>query len=118
MSREGPETKLVNKMRVEAKKRYGSRWTGFKHHGGPYSKAGVSDIIGCLDGCFVAVEVKAPESYGGSVEKALAVGPTTKQREFAANVIASGGVAGFAASVDGFMSLLAIAARDTSGDDL
>lgn len=111
MGRDGPETKLIRKQRKAAKDKYGSRWTCFKHHGGPFAEAGVHDIIGCLDGCFVSVEVKAPESYGGSVERALEKGPTLKQREFAANVIAAGGVAGFAADVEGFMNILAIAAR-------
>ena len=31
----------------------------FKHWAGPYSKTGVPDIIGCVNGRFVGIEVKA-----------------------------------------------------------
>lgn len=31
----------------------------FKHWAGPYSKVGVPDIIGCVNGRFVGIEVKA-----------------------------------------------------------
>lgn len=31
----------------------------FKHWGGGYAKAGIPDLIGCINGKFVAIEVKA-----------------------------------------------------------
>ena len=31
----------------------------FKHWGGGYAKAGIPDLIGCINGRFVAIEVKA-----------------------------------------------------------
>jgi len=102
----GPETKLVAKMRKAAVDHYGKRHKTFKHHGGPFAEKGVSDTITCLDGIYVAIEVKAPESYGGSVEKALRDGPTPNQRTFVKNVIEAGGVAGFAATVEQYMAIL------------
>lgn len=106
MGRPGPETKLVKKMRDAGHDKYGSRLVTVKYHGSEYSEAGVSDLLCCLDGVFVACEVKAPESYGGSVERALAEGPTIKQRAFISRIIATGGIAGVAATVEQFLDLL------------
>lgn len=111
MAKSGPETRLVNRMRKAAKAHYGTRLVIVNHHGDQFSEAGVSDLLCCLDGVFVAVEVKAPESYGNSVERALEKGPTLKQRLFVGHIIASGGVGGFAASVEQFMALLQEAER-------
>ena len=47
----------------------------------------------------------------GSVERAVEKGPTLKQRAFAQRVRAAGGVAGFAADIDGYMALLEEAER-------
>lgn len=102
----GPETRLVARMRTAAIREYGDKIVLIKHHGGPHARAGVSDLLACVDGVFVACEVKAPESYGGSVEKALADGPTPLQRKFLEDVIGSGGVAGVAATVEQFMEIL------------
>lgn len=110
MAKSGPEAKLIAKMREAGDKMYGDRLVVVKYHGSQYSEAGVSDLLCVLDGVFVAIEVKAPESYPvkgkPSVEKALAEGPTVKQRAFVKRVIEAGGVGGFAASVDGYMALL------------
>lgn len=107
MGREGPETRLVRKMRKEGLARYGTRLVTIKQHGGVFSEVGVSDLLCCLDGVFLAVEVKAPESYGGSVELAIERGATVKQHEFIRRIQAAGGVAGVVADLDGFMALLA-----------
>lgn len=106
MAKSGPETKLLNKMRDAAADAFGSSIVQIKYHGGPYSSAGVSDTLHCVDGIFVAIEVKAPESHGGSVERALANGPTVKQRAFVRKVLEAGGVAGFAATVDQYLEIL------------
>jgi len=110
MSRPGPETKLVKKMRDAGKAKYGSRLVTIKYHGDEYSESGVSDLLCCLDGVFVAAEVKAPESYRvngePSVERALEEGPTVKQRAFLRRVELTGGIAGVVATVEQFMDLL------------
>jgi hypothetical protein len=115
MSKPGPEAKLVAKMREAGRAEYGDRLVTVKYHGSQFSEAGVSDLLCVLDGVFVACEVKAPESYSGSVDKAVQTGPTVKQRAFVARVQAAGGVAGFAASVEQFMDLLADAERVALG---
>lgn len=111
----GPETRLVKKMRDAGKAKYGDRLVSIKYHGSAYSEAGVSDLLNVLDGVFVAVEVKAPESYGGSVERALAEGPTLKQRAFLARVAKAGGVAAVAATVEQYLIALAVAADMAAG---
>ncbi len=111
MSKSGPETKLVKKMRDAGREQYGERLVTIKYHGSAYSESGVSDLLCVLDGIFVACEVKAPESYGGSVEKALEKGPTEKQREFIMKVARAGGVSSVAATVEGFLETLAMARR-------
>jgi hypothetical protein len=105
--KQGPETRLIKKMRDAGRDKYGDRLVTVKYHGSQFGEAGVSDLLCVLDGVFVAVEAKAPESYGGSVERALEQGPTVKQRAFIARVLKSGGCGGFAATVEHFMEMLA-----------
>lgn len=110
MGKPGPETKLVDKMRVRAKEIYGDRLVITTYHGGPFTQAGVSDLLVCLDGKFGACEVKAPENYKvkgkPSVEKALAEGPTTKQLAYIGRVNKAGGIACAAADMDGWLMFL------------
>lgn len=109
MSKQGPETKLIARCRKRAREKYGYRLVDIKYHGDIYAEAGVSDLLHCLDGVFVAIEMKAPESYGGSVERAVQKGPTVKQRLFIDHVNEAGGVGGVAASEDQYMDLLEVA---------
>lgn len=106
----GPETKLVEKMREAATKKYGKRIQQIKQHGSAYSRAGVSDLLVCLDGVFIAVEVKAPESYPvkgqPSIEKALEKGPTVNQKSFIRKVDKAGGIGAVVASVEQYMEVL------------
>jgi hypothetical protein len=115
MGKSGPETKLVTKMRDAGLAEYGDRLLIVKNHGNEYSATGVSDLTGCLDGVFFACEVKAPETYGGNVQRALDKGPTVKQRLFVAKVLAAGGVGGFAATIEQFMEILDCAAERDGG---
>lgn len=115
MASEGWETKLVRKMRAAGKDKYGDdRLVTVKYPSSSFGETGVSDLLCVLDGIFIACEVKAPESYKvkgqPSVHKALAKGPTLKQRLFVNRVISAGGVGGFAADIEGFMVMLACAA--------
>lgn len=52
-----PETKLKNAAKAHLET-LGSRVWYFKVLGGPGQKAGVPDIVGCLDGKFFAAELK------------------------------------------------------------
>lgn len=52
------ESVLVRKIIKKLREDYGGFW--FKVHGGPYQKAGLPDVIGCLEGQFYGFEVKRP----------------------------------------------------------
>lgn len=41
----------------------------FKAWGGPYSKSGIPDIIACVNGHFVALEVKAESGRASELQK-------------------------------------------------
>lgn len=106
MGKPGPETKLIAKMRKAGAEAYGDRLVVIKQHGGQFSEVGVSDLLCVLDGVFIAAEVKAPESYGNSVQRAVETGATIKQQLFLRKVIKADGVGGVVADVPGFMALL------------
>lgn len=41
----------------------------FKYWAGPYSKSGIPDIIACVNGHFVAIEVKADKGHPSELQK-------------------------------------------------
>lgn len=43
------------------------RCWAFKTHGGMYGKAGIPDVIACVDGFFLAGEFKRPAPFGTAV---------------------------------------------------
>lgn len=114
--KQGAETALTLKMRKAARDKYGPTFRPVKYLGALGSEAGVSDLLCCLNGVFIACEVKSPESsthrrktVEASIAHALTQGPTVKQRIFVGEVLAAGGVAGFAATIEQFMVMLACA---------
>lgn len=54
-----PESKLQEKIRKALKEEFPTSFF-YKTHGGPMQKRGIPDIMGCIDGKFVAIEVKVP----------------------------------------------------------
>ena len=114
MGKPGPETRLVGKMRDAAKAKYGERIVIIKYHGSQFTEAGVSDLLICLDGRFLAVEVKAPERYGNSEDRAISEGPTVKQLAFGSRVSAAGGTFAVCATVEGFLAVLAESIGETT----
>lgn len=97
MGRSGPEAALIKKMKDAGEAAYGSRLVIIKYHGSQYSEAGVSDLLCCLDGVFVACEAKAP----GKIHTA-----TRKQLAFGQRVLTAGGLFAVCDSVEAFMDLL------------
>jgi hypothetical protein len=77
----------------------------FKTHGGPYQTSGISDIIGCYDRVFFALEVKVPPNK-----------PTALQENFLARVQAAGGYATWVDSIEKFEIFLQ-AMRELVDDD-
>lgn len=41
----------------------------YKNWSGPYSKSGIPDIIACVNGKFVGIEVKAPNGRASELQK-------------------------------------------------
>lgn len=53
-----PETRLVARIVTHLETKIGGYWV--KIHGSEYQKAGLPDLIGCVDGLFFGLEVKRP----------------------------------------------------------
>lgn len=68
----------------------------FKVHGGAFQKTGVPDLIACVKGKFVAIEVK--RSNGGIISEL--------QKAQIQKIKDSGGIAGVASSIDEFLQIL------------
>lgn len=76
------ETEIINKkIKPYLQNEYGARV--IKYHGGPFSEAGVADLLCCIEGRFAAFEVKKPG------EK-----PRANQVAFLESIQAVGGRAG------------------------
>ena len=88
------EATIVAKLAAHIKSRGGYC---IKHHGSAYSHAGTPDLLACLDGRFLALEVKRP---GKSA--------TRLQEVELARWLAAGAVAGVVTSVDDLEALLAL----------
>lgn len=77
-----PESRLQKKVQDVLKKEFGGFWS--KYHGGPFSLAGMPDLLGCVDGWFFALEIKLPKKSS----KPSAIQEATIKR-----IVESGGVA-------------------------
>jgi hypothetical protein len=60
------ETKLASKIKKSIMAKYGGKWTNL--HGGIYQEVGMPDLIGCINGKYVAMEFKTPENKDGATE--------------------------------------------------
>jgi Holliday junction resolvase len=67
----------------------------WKEHGGMYGTAGIPDIIACVNGRFVALEVKTPSGKATKLQEA-----TIKK------ILKAGGVAAVVRSVDEVRAIL------------
>lgn len=55
----GPETRLQKRIQDRVKEVFPSAYL-FKVHGGPYQKRGLPDLMGCINGRLIGIEVKVP----------------------------------------------------------
>jgi hypothetical protein len=62
MARRGPESVIVNRIKVAIIHRWPTAVV-IKIHGGAYQQAGLPDLICCIEGKFVAIEVKTLAAY-------------------------------------------------------
>ncbi|MCI6278084.1 MAG: VRR-NUC domain-containing protein [Clostridium sp.] len=63
----GPEKQFENQIKKFLDK-LPKTWY-FKFWAGPYSKSGIPDIIGCVNGKFIALEVKAENGRASELQK-------------------------------------------------
>lgn len=63
----GPEKKFENEIK-DFLKSLPNTWF-FKYWAGPYSKSGIPDIIACVRGQLVAIEVKGPNGKPSELQK-------------------------------------------------
>jgi penicillin-binding protein-related factor A (putative recombinase) len=82
------ESNLVYKIMQVLKAKTKCKW--LKIHGGPYQEAGISDIVGCYKGIFIALEVKLPGKEGEL---------SALQNKFLKDIITSGGIGHMITSV-------------------
>jgi hypothetical protein len=84
------EKDIRKKIVTGLKEKYpSSLW--YKIHGGPMQEKGISDILGCVKGIFVAIEVKRPAPDYSE--------PTPYQKMQLTAVRKAGGISGVATSL-------------------
>lgn len=83
-----PESKLQRLIRASLESEWPTSWWT-KFHGGPFTPAGVPDLIGCVEGCMCALEVKQPGEEASPV-----------QRRRIAHLRRAGAISGVVVSVD------------------
>ena len=72
-----PESRLQLRIRHDLEAAVGGKW--FKVHGGPFMDAGISDLIGCVDGLYFAFEVNRPETSDDATDLQLEFGEEVTQ---------------------------------------
>jgi hypothetical protein len=55
----GPEGRLQKKMKEELQKAFPSSFW-YKTHGSQFQQKGIPDLVGCVNGRFIGIEVKIP----------------------------------------------------------
>lgn len=68
MARTSPESRLQKRIQNAVRDEWDDAFM-FKVHGGPYQQAGIPDLVGSVEGRFVALEVKHPDQ--GHEESAI-----------------------------------------------
>ena len=63
----GPEKQFENEIKKYLESLPNTYY--FKYWAGPYSKSGIPDIIACVNGMFVAIEVKAENGHPSELQK-------------------------------------------------
>lgn len=104
---------MVDRAMAAAKKAYGERLVMVRYPKGPFMQAGVSDLLCCLDGVFIAAEAKAPDedTYNGKNTH----GVTVKQEAFLNRVGRAGGIFAVFRSEAEFLEILDAAAQQGGG---
>lgn len=103
MNQPTSESGVVASIVRTVRREYPGAWI-MKVHGGPMQTAGIPDLLMCIDGLFIAAEVKhqkPAESEQHARERA-----TPLQRAQIAKIIESGGMAGVVIDAAGTLDLI------------
>lgn len=101
---QGPETRLVNRMRAAILAEYPTAWI-IKTHGSPFQQAGLPDLIVVVGGRVAGIEAKA-QRPGESREAAFAR-VTMQQKACMVAMERAGAVTGVAVSVEDALAVMA-----------
>lgn len=93
----GPESVLVASIVTAVKAHWPDAWT-FKVHGNPLQEAGVPDLLVCIDGRLIALEVKAARP--GETAQHARGRTTMRQQVQLARINKAGGTADTVTSVE------------------
>lgn len=91
----GAKESIIHRAILKELREYGGVW--LKIHGSAQQGAGISDIIGCIHGRFVAFEVKRADGTHG-------ISP--RQEYFLEKVVSAGGLAAVITSPDEAIEIL------------
>lgn len=83
-----PETRLQRRIQKALRAKFPNSWW-FKVWGGPFQSAGIPDLVGCVEGLFVALEVKMPKKRSNT---------SAIQEETINDISNAGGIAGVVTS--------------------
>lgn len=97
------ESGLVAAIQKEIRKQYPDAWL-FKVVGNPYQETGVPDLLVCVNGLLIGIEVKFPYP-NETVEHALSRA-TPQQQVQIMRINRAGGMAGVVASVEAALELI------------
>lgn len=90
-----PESKLQRRIREAVEAQWPDSWM-VKYHGGPFTRKGVPDLLGCVEGRHVALEAKRP----GEVASPAQLRQIERLR-------AAGAIVGVVWSIDDALALVA-----------
>jgi Holliday junction resolvase len=103
-----PESRLQEKIRKAIVSKFPGCYI-YKTHGGPMQKKGLPDIVGCINGRFIAIEVKVPGR-----ENTL----TEIQKLNLEQIEASGGLAFMSTSVEHSVDTVKAYIKTKGGDSI
>lgn len=99
----GPETRIVKKI----KEALGEAFPGAyfrKIHGNPYQHAGIPDLVGCVQGRFVGLEVKTTNGRVSEIQRLEGI-----------EIIKSGGIYGVVTDAQEAIDLVLQGLNSTTG---
>lgn len=109
----GLETALAKRVVNAIKDHYPSSWV-LKVHGSAYQRSGIPDLLVCVDGLLIGIELK--HQYTGESEDHVLSRVTAAQRREIRKIEEAGGTSGVAWSVDMALDMISQALENSTED--